>query len=390
MGSGNEWSGEPSDDDPGSDARGPDSGSDGGRRTTDPTGDDRTADRNGGDDRTDNRSGGDDRTDDDRAIDRDRDDAMPTGGTETQETHSESGSKHRDSPAGRPSQAPETTAAAERGRERDRGRERGLSRSTGGQDRGSIREFLTATEGPAVWIRDVVSSVLIVLAIGALLFAVTGVWPPMVAVESGSMDPNMQKGDLIVVTEPGRLAPAAATNDVGVVPAAVAEREGYRSFGAPGSVIVYTFPGRIGSPIIHRTMFHVEAGENWVDRADDRYLSADTCSAVQNCPAPHSGYITKGDNNGRYDQASGIAPPVKPEWVTGVARVRLPYLGWIRLVATGQATMDEAVEAVTSGTLGWKGMFGVPGAPDALAIAGSTAIGSAAVVGTAAVRRRHR
>ncbi|SDY70623.1 signal peptidase, endoplasmic reticulum-type [Halopenitus persicus] len=233
-----------------------------------------------------------------------------------------------------------------------------------------------------VWIRDVVTSVVIVLAIGALLFAVSGVWPPMVAVESGSMDPNMEKGDLIVVTEPGRLAPDAATNDVGIVTREVAEREGYRSFDAPGSVIVYTFPGRVGSPIIHRAMFHVEAGENWVDRANPQYLNAETCADVQNCPAPHSGFITKGDNNGRYDQASGIAPPVKPEWVTGVARVRIPYLGWIRLVATGQATTDEFIEAVTSGTLGAGGIPGLPGAmggPSTMAIVGSAAVGVAAV-----------
>lgn len=201
-----------------------------------------------------------------------------------------------------------------------------------------------------MWIREVATSVFIVLLIGALLFGVSGVWPPMVAVESGSMDPNMVKGDLIVVTDPGRFAPEAATNDVGVVPYQQARTVEYRTFGSYGSVVVFTYPGRVGSPIIHRVRFHVEEGENWVDRADDRHLGGEECSEIVYCPAPHSGYITKGDNNAQYDQANGVSPPVKPEWITGVARVRIPYLGWLRLIATGEATTEEFIKTVTSGS----------------------------------------
>ena len=48
--------------------------------------------------------------------------------------------------------------------------------------------------------------------------------------------------------------------------------------------------------------------------------------------APNSGFITKGDNNFLFDQSSGVSPntPVKPEWVLGVARLRIPYLGYVR------------------------------------------------------------
>jgi signal peptidase len=58
-------------------------------------------------------------------------------------------------------------------------------------------------------------------------------------------------------------------------------------------------------------------------------------------PAPHAGYITKGDNNPGYDQQSlgvdtvnGKVPvePVKPEWVVAVAKVRVPYLGYPSLI----------------------------------------------------------
>ena len=46
-----------------------------------------------------------------------------------------------------------------------------------------------------------------VALVGALLFAATGIWPPMVAVESGSMEPTLERGDLVVVSEPPRYGP---------------------------------------------------------------------------------------------------------------------------------------------------------------------------------------
>jgi len=204
---------------------------------------------------------------------------------------------------------------------------------------GPLERFRTAERGPLMWVREVVSSAAVVLAIGLVLFAISGVWPPMVAVESGSMEPNMVKGDLVLVTEPARYAPDAASNDLGVVTHEQGAEAGYTKFGKPGSVVVYRPPGRIGSPIIHRVRLHVEEGENWYDRADPDHVRADNCEELANCPAPHAGFITKGDNNAEYDQANGIAPPVRGEWVEGVARVRVPYLGWVRLVVSGQASL---------------------------------------------------
>ncbi|OYR84229.1 S26 family signal peptidase, partial [Halorubrum ezzemoulense] len=84
-------------------------------------------------------------------------------------------------------------------------------------DESLIHRFRHDREGALMWIREMLASVAVVLLVGLLLFGVSGVWPPMVAVESGSMEPNMQVGDLVFVTEPGRLAPDAAENGVGVV-----------------------------------------------------------------------------------------------------------------------------------------------------------------------------
>lgn len=214
-------------------------------------------------------------------------------------------------------------------------------------------------DGALMWLREMLSSVGVVLLVGLLLFGVSGIWPPMVAVESGSMEPNMRVGDLVFVTEPGRLAPDAADNGVGVVTHEAGAEADYRTFGSYGSVVIYTPPERTGSPIIHRAMFRVTEGENWYDRADGQYHNAVDCGSLANCPAPHDGYITLGDNNGAYDQASGLSPPVKAEWVDGVARLRVPYLGYIRLLATGQVELNEAI----AGTVG----SGLPSAGPALA-----------------------
>ncbi|MFB6299849.1 MAG: S26 family signal peptidase [Halobacteriales archaeon] len=213
--------------------------------------------------------------------------------------------------------------------------------------------WLLTTDDPRVRVgREILSSVALVLLIGLLLFGLSGVWPPLVAVESGSMEPHMQRGDLVFVMEADRLVPAAAIDETGIVPYQTGEGVGYRTFGDYGDVIVFDPPATGGPPIIHRARFWVDEGENWYDRAESQYINAPRCGetprdGLRNCPAPHAGFITRGDANPVYDQASGVSRPVKPAWVKGTAEVRVPFLGYVRLKYSEYAASIMAPSGTT-------------------------------------------
>lgn len=161
--------------------------------------------------------------------------------------------------------------------------------------------------------RDVAWILLVVGSIALLLFIFSGTWPAVVAVESESMVPNMNIGDLVFVVAPDRYGELQTWNE--------SLSTGYGRFNeypdlygneVYGDVIIYR-PNGVDSvhPIIHRAV-------EWYD--DGTY----------------SGYLTKGDNNQNIDQAGGIQGigqimPVKQEWVVGKALFSIPFIGYIPL-----------------------------------------------------------
>ncbi|MFD1646622.1 S26 family signal peptidase [Haloarchaeobius litoreus] len=233
---------------------------------------------------------------------------------------------------------------------------------------GPIDWFLHTNDSLVVTVRDVGSSLLTVAFIGIVLFAVSGIWPPLVAVESGSMEPHMHKNDLVFIVEEGRFVGDSAQPGTGVVTHRAAQQnEGYWSFGDYGNVVVYQPDGsERRTPIIHRARFWVEAGENWVDseaeggtgKANPQYLSRSEsanrefdCAEITACRPDHSGFITMGDNNEVYDQVGGQSNVVRPDWVHGKAKVRVPLLGWIRLQFAQLATTFGGVGPSSLGAL---------------------------------------
>lgn len=188
--------------------------------------------------------------------------------------------------------------------------------------------------GAMVW--GFVVVLLLGVVAGVALFAISGLWPPFVAVPSASMSPNMQVGDLVVVVDDDRYVPESAHGETGVVTYQRGQNVGYTKFGRPGDVIVYHPDGTDRVKLIHRAMFHVNESENWYAkgrRVNRRAVgNADNCGQLSNCPAPNAGFITKGDNVDHYDQADNLSAPVRPKWVHGTAAYRVPWLGYVRFL----------------------------------------------------------
>lgn len=177
---------------------------------------------------------------------------------------------------------------------------------------------------------DVIQALAVVLVVGALIFFITGTWPSFVVINGHSMQPNLNGGDITVVTATDRFGPDnASVQQSGIVTQSAAEESGYQSFNAPGDVIVFQSPS--GDRIVHRALIHVEKGENWRGRLPTDATAGDNCNEMRFCPAPRSGFITKGDGNRYTDQVYGI-PPVSAENVTGVARWKVSIFAELRQI----------------------------------------------------------
>ena len=178
-----------------------------------------------------------------------------------------------------------------------------------------IKKFSDAHPKIYGFLSDIVFSLSVVFVIALALFLYSGVWPPMVSVNGMSMYPDLQNGDLVFIQGLDRGTVQTYDNSTST---------GYNTFNELGNVIIYDPFGDPSRPlVIHRAIAWVNAGQPmW-----------------QGGPAaPSSGYMTLGDNNhGVYDQmATNICylQPVKPQWIVGIARFEIPYLGYLDFIRT--------------------------------------------------------
>ncbi|MCD1295388.1 S26 family signal peptidase [Methanocella sp. CWC-04] len=173
-----------------------------------------------------------------------------------------------------------------------------------------IKGFFTKHPGLYDFLKDLAFSLAVVAVIGAVLYIYAGIWPPMVSVDGISMLPNMDNGDLVFIQ---------GLNRGGVMTYEESLSTGYKAYGDYGDVIVYKPYGDPSMPlVIHRAI-------KWVNESETYHPGLP--------PAQGSGYITRGDNNnGVYDQATNICygEPVREEWILGIARFKIPYLGYLR------------------------------------------------------------
>lgn len=133
--------------------------------------------------------------------------------------------------------------------------------------------------------RDLLWVVVVVGGIALALYLFAGTWPAVVTIESESMVPHMNVGDLVLVVDEDRFG--------GLTTWVEGQQTGYSSFGDYGDVIVYRPNGADSvHPIIHRAMTYVDTAA--VEESGLAQFYAD----------PHGGYITKGDNNPYIDQGN--------------------------------------------------------------------------------------
>jgi signal peptidase len=195
--------------------------------------------------------------------------------------------------------------------------------------------------------------------VGGLLVGVTsysGVWPPIVVVESSSMMHSTESlpygrfgtinpGDMIFVKKIDTSA-NGGRGDIWLL----GQPGAPSNYGKTGDVLIYFPDGNRGvTPIIHRAIAYVTVDGTGPDRTYDVLYpslagmrpihfnsSGITLGNVQlyNYQPTHGGYITKGDNpitNPSTDQPNLAQEPTLVNWVEGKAVGEIPWFGLIKL-----------------------------------------------------------
>jgi signal peptidase I len=131
--------------------------------------------------------------------------------------------------------------------------------------RSLITQFRESDHWAVSLARDVLWVIGVVGGIALALWLICGTWPAVVTIESGSMIPHMNIGDLVVVVQKDRFGELQTWDDGKV--------SGYKKFGDYGDIIIYRpngftdiwasvglLPFSKQHPIIHRAMTWTEAG----------------------------------------------------------------------------------------------------------------------------------
>lgn len=233
------------------------------------------------------------------------------------------------------------------------------------------------TEGWKGWVRDIAIAVIIMAVILAAIFAYTQVWPPLVVVESSSMQHGDTTSSIGVIDTGDLVFVQAAPSQSDVVTYVQGRATGYTTYGDYGDVIIFRLARDPGAtPIIHRAIMYVLPNGTNADvpqlnllptsdwfgyRNGVRVSGAYDLSAVsiRNMGYNHNlnitfslsyfanafrqpGYITMGDNNAYHacielDPCSSPTPydtlwfPAQGD-IIGHARGEIPWFGLIKLL----------------------------------------------------------
>ena len=247
-------------------------------------------------------------------------------------------------------------------------------------------------------VRELVLAAGMITLLVLAMWAHTGSMPPLVVVESNSMQHDsdgeigtIDAGDLVLVHAPedNRIVTFAEATD------SKSDYYGYESLGMEGDVIIYERNGESDStPIIHRALFEIVIGQSVPaenqDQCEGGVFWEDVCItswsvpgsdqinvkeinlifdgentgkyacegiaaqhgsewfSVENYTPMNPGYITLGDNNDCNDDQgvfefaqglssihSGMIRPVQEDWVIGISGAEIPWLGTVKLMVSG-------------------------------------------------------
>jgi len=239
-----------------------------------------------------------------------------------------------------------------------------------------------------LFLRDAGIALLFVVFILLAMFAYSGLWPPLVVVESNSMmhgDDNtshigaIDTGDLVLVKKVDHPSDISTYAD--------GLSTGHKTYGDCGDVVIYKKGGSDTlTPIIHRALIYLvpnadglsyrsaslrdapasawsafPASNTWDHLNESLTLKnvsynhvtvqIDIGNMIRYFEAqgidPKAGFITKGDHNQQTDQSyGGPAPIVDFKWIVGKASGEIPWFGLLKLWSThslGSPAPDNSV-----------------------------------------------
>ncbi len=233
---------------------------------------------------------------------------------------------------------------------------------------------------PAVlFVRDAGIALVFVASVLLAMYAYTGLWPPLVVVESDSMMHSEENISYIGAIDTGDLVLVKSVDSPSDIETYMdGYASGHSTYDDFGDVIIYRVNGEeLGTPIIHRAIIYLEAnpdGESFraeslrdVDaskwstsdptdtwdhltstlRIFDVGFQSETVTIDTSRLVVSSGYITKGDHNDNTDQSQmGRNTPVKISWVVGKARGEIPWFGLLKLWFTDSLKSDAPENSV--------------------------------------------
>ncbi len=226
------------------------------------------------------------------------------------------------------------------------------------------------------WIKDLVAAVAIISIVMGSLYVYTGIWPPMVVIESGSMQHSDDRS-YVGVIDTGDIVLVKKSTHSEITTYVEGRATGYSKYGDYGDVIIYRPMGQNVTPIIHRAILYLDwnstgsfdiPGLKGLKYGEDYTTDSGTWHGIRQAVVIHdygyrhmdlvirldtliryhrSGYITGGDHNIARgygsDQNTGICPEqISDSWVIGRAVGELPWFGLIKLSFSGSLHENPA------------------------------------------------